>query len=58
MKKTALLILVLGLLLSGCGVSHAHTQPSEEAAASATISPLPAGVGLDNLKDCTVAVSL
>ena len=58
MKKTALLILVLGLLLSGCGVSHAYTQPSEEAAASATISPLPADVGLDNLKDCTVAVSL
>lgn len=58
MKKTALLILMLSLLVSGCGASHADTQPSAQTAASATVSPLPADVGLDNLKDCTVAVSL
>lgn len=58
MKKTVLLILMLGLLLCGCGASRATVEPSSEAAALVTVSPLPAGVGLDNLKDCTVAVSL
>lgn len=58
MKKTVLLIAILGLLLSGCGASHTAAEPSAEAAAPVTISPLPAGVSLDNLKDCTVAVSL
>lgn len=58
MKKTVLLIAILGLLLSGCGASQVDAEPSSEAAAPVTVSPLPAGVGLDNLKDCTVAVSL
>ena len=58
MKKTVLLIAILGLLLSGCGASQADAEPSAEAAAPVTVSPLPAGVDLDNLKDCTVAVSL
>ena len=58
MKKTVLLIALLGLLLSGCGASQAAAQPPSETAAPVKISPLSADVTLDNLKDCTVAVSL
>ena len=58
MKKMIFLVAILGLLLSGCGASQATTQRPSETAASATVFPLPADVGLDNLKDCTVAVSL
>lgn len=58
MKKMILLVAILGLLLSGCGASQATTQRPSETAAPVTISPLPADVTLDNLKDCTVAVSL
>ena len=71
MKKLIFVLLALCLVLAGCSgetpaVTEA-TQPVTDAAvpeteapteAPVTVSPMPQGIDLNQLEDCTLAVSL
>lgn len=60
MKKYLVIIMAACCLLSGCAAGETASRPAPEtpAAAAVVVSPLPATIRMENLADCTVAVSI